>query len=118
MDDGVERERSASKRLCPSSPPPATGADPNSFRFATTPAATARGPLRGWVPLAATLFREKGFDGTTIRDIAHAVGMRSGSLFYHFANKQELLMAVMEESGRTSRGDMSENGEPRSDGCR
>jgi TetR/AcrR family transcriptional regulator, cholesterol catabolism regulator len=49
---------------------------------------------------AARLFREKGFDGTTIRDIAHAVGMRSGSPFYHFASKHELLMAVMEEGLR------------------
>jgi AcrR family transcriptional regulator len=52
------------------------------------------------VRVAARLFREKGFDGTTIRDIAHAVGMRSGSPFYHFANKHELLMAVMEEGLR------------------
>ena len=40
---------------------------------------------------------EKGFEGTTIRDIAGAVGMRSGSPFYHFASKHELLIAVMEE---------------------
>jgi TetR/AcrR family transcriptional regulator, cholesterol catabolism regulator len=52
------------------------------------------------VRVAARLFREKGFDGTTIRDIAHAVGMRSGSPFYHFASKHELLMAVMEEGLR------------------
>lgn len=52
------------------------------------------------VRVAARLFREKGFDATTIRDIAHAVGMRSGSPFYHFASKHELLMAVMEEGLR------------------
>jgi AcrR family transcriptional regulator len=52
------------------------------------------------VRAAAQLFREKGFEGTTVRDIAGAVGMRSGSPFYHFANKHELLMAVMEEGLR------------------
>jgi AcrR family transcriptional regulator len=52
------------------------------------------------IRVAARLFREKGFDGTSIRDIAHAVGMRSGSPFYHFANKHELLTAVMEEGLR------------------
>ena len=52
------------------------------------------------VRAAAQLFRAKGFEGTTIRDIASAVGMRSGSPFYHFANKHELLMAVMEEGLR------------------
>jgi AcrR family transcriptional regulator len=52
------------------------------------------------VRAAAQLFRAKGFDGTTIRDIARAVGMQSGSPFYHFENKHELLMAVMEEGLR------------------
>lgn len=44
---------------------------------------------------AARLFVEKGFDATTTRDIADAVGMRSGSPFYHFRSKQELLKAAM-----------------------
>ena len=52
------------------------------------------------IRVAARLFREKGFDATSVRDIAHAVGMRSGSSYYHFANKHELLMAVMEEGLR------------------
>ncbi len=47
--------------------------------------------------VSARLFRAKGFDGTTVRDIADAVGMRSGSPFYHFKSKQEILAAVMEE---------------------
>lgn len=44
---------------------------------------------------AARLFVEKGFDATTTRDIAQAVGMRSGSPFYHFRSKQDLLKAAM-----------------------
>lgn len=44
---------------------------------------------------AARLFVEKGFDATTTRDIADAVGMRSGSPFYHFRSKQDLLKAAM-----------------------
>ena len=46
---------------------------------------------------AGHLFREKGYDATTIRDIAAAVGMRSGSPFYHFKSKQEMLKAVVLE---------------------
>ena len=49
------------------------------------------------VRVSARLFRERGFDGTTIRDIADACGMRSGSPFYHFKTKQDILAAVMEE---------------------
>jgi len=52
------------------------------------------------VRVAARLFREQGFDGTTVRDIAAAVGMRSGSPFYHFTTKEEILFAVMEEGLR------------------
>ena len=49
---------------------------------------------------AARLFRRKGFDGTSTRDIAAAAGMQSGSPFYHFRSKQALLFAVMEEGMR------------------
>ncbi|HUY01689.1 MAG TPA: TetR/AcrR family transcriptional regulator [Rhodocyclaceae bacterium] len=46
---------------------------------------------------AGRLFHEQGYDATTIRDIAAAVGMRSGSPFYHFKSKQEILKAVVLE---------------------
>ncbi|GAA5117018.1 TetR/AcrR family transcriptional regulator [Alloalcanivorax gelatiniphagus] len=46
---------------------------------------------------AARLFREKGFDRTTVRDIAAAVGIQSGSIFHHFKTKEDILFAVMEE---------------------
>jgi len=46
---------------------------------------------------AARLFREKGFGGTTMRDIATAAGMLAGSIYYHFPNKDALLIAVYTE---------------------
>jgi AcrR family transcriptional regulator len=46
---------------------------------------------------SARLFREKGYDGTSVRDIAAATGMQSGSWVYHFRTKQDILAAVMEE---------------------
>jgi AcrR family transcriptional regulator len=54
------------------------------------------------VNTAARLFRRKGFDGTSTRDIAAAVGMHSGSPFYHFKSKGALLYAVMEEGMRSA----------------
>lgn len=45
---------------------------------------------------AARLFRANGFDATSTRDIAAAVGMHSGSPFYHFKSKDALLFAVMD----------------------
>jgi AcrR family transcriptional regulator len=44
---------------------------------------------------AAQLFKLKGYDATTTREIAAQIGMQPGSPFYHFENKQDLLLAVM-----------------------
>jgi AcrR family transcriptional regulator len=52
--------------------------------------------------VAAQLFRQKGFDATTTRDIAAAADMHSGSPFYHFKSKDALLYAVMEEGMHTA----------------
>jgi AcrR family transcriptional regulator len=49
------------------------------------------------VRASARLFREKGYDATSVRDIARATGMQSGSWVYHFATKQDILTAVMEQ---------------------
>ena len=65
------------------------------------------------VRAAAQLFREKGFEATTIRDIAGAVGMQSGSPFYHFANKHELLMAVMKEDSGSASSARAPSSRPR-----
>lgn len=51
---------------------------------------------------AARLFLTKGFAATSTRDIAAAVGMHSGSPFYHFESKSALLFAVMNEGMATA----------------
>lgn len=45
---------------------------------------------------AARLFLQKGYEATTVREIAKEVGLRSGSLFSHFGSKQEILVVVMD----------------------
>lgn len=47
------------------------------------------------VRAAARLFRDQGYERTTVRDLGNAVGLQSGSLFYHFRTKEEILVAVM-----------------------
>ena len=44
--------------------------------------------------VAARLFCVQGYQGTTVRDIARAVGILPGSRYAHFATKEELLAAV------------------------
>ena len=49
------------------------------------------------ISAAAQLFHRKGYDATSTREIAARVSMQPGSPFYHFGNKQDLLLAVMVE---------------------
>lgn len=56
------------------------------------PHADSRAPLV--LDAAARLFCRQGFEGTTVRDIAGAAGMLPGSLYCHFATKEDLLVAV------------------------
>ena len=44
---------------------------------------------------AATLFLERGYAATSLRHIAAAVGMKAGSLYYHFTSKEALLEAIL-----------------------
>jgi AcrR family transcriptional regulator len=48
------------------------------------------------VKAAGRLFREKGYEGTSVRDLADAVGLQSGSLFFHFRSKEEILLSLLE----------------------
>lgn len=43
---------------------------------------------------AASLFKQKGFHATSMQDIADAVGMQKGSLYYHISSKEELLFRI------------------------
>ena len=49
---------------------------------------------------AARLFNQRGYHATSMRDIAKAVDMLSGSIYYHFNSKQEMLLAVYAEGAR------------------
>ena len=44
---------------------------------------------------AIELFSEKGFHGTSVRDIARATGLQVSSLYSHFTGKEDLLEAIL-----------------------
>src|SRR5436190_17764295 len=46
---------------------------------------------------AARLFAEKGYHGTSIGDLAQAVGVQKGSLYAHIGSKQDLLYETMRD---------------------
>jgi AcrR family transcriptional regulator len=49
---------------------------------------------------AARLFAEKGYHGTSIGEIAAALGVQKGSLYAHIQSKQDLLHETMVEGAR------------------
>jgi len=46
--------------------------------------------------VAVSLFSQKGFGGTTTKEIAHAAGISEAMVFRHFATKQELYTAILD----------------------
>ena len=47
---------------------------------------------------SAKLFGEKGYKGVSIRDIAQACGLTNAALYYHFKNKDDLYLAVLQNT--------------------
>ena len=45
---------------------------------------------------AARIFREKGYHGTSVQDIAESVGLLKGSLYHYIRSKEELLARLFD----------------------
>ncbi|MGO4172103.1 TetR/AcrR family transcriptional regulator [Bosea sp. TAF32] len=61
---------------------------------------TEGGSRRQILDHAARLLRNGGYYQTTLREIAEAVGIRKASLYYHFASKEEIVEAVVNDGVR------------------
>jgi AcrR family transcriptional regulator len=53
---------------------------------------------------AARLFAEKGYHGTSIGDLAEALGVQKGSLYHHIDSKQDLLYETMRDGAAAFHG--------------
>jgi AcrR family transcriptional regulator len=60
------------------------------------------------IAVAARLFKEKGYRATTLEDIAVAVGMLKGSLYYYIRSKEELLYLVVRDPIRQAYAKLEE----------
>jgi TetR/AcrR family transcriptional regulator, cholesterol catabolism regulator len=47
---------------------------------------------------AAQVFRQKGFHGASMADIAEAVSLQKASLYHHFGSKQEILLELLDRA--------------------
>ncbi|MEO3853386.1 TetR/AcrR family transcriptional regulator [Acrocarpospora macrocephala] len=69
------------------------------------------------VKLAAELFARKGFQATTVRQIAEEAGILSGSLYHHFDSKEaivdEVLRTFLEDLIARYRAALHSDGDPR-----
>lgn len=61
--------------------------------------ATARSQLtkRRILDVAARRFREQGYAAVSLRSIAKAANMQAGSLYYHFASKEDLVCEILNQ---------------------
>ena len=84
--------------------------------------ASVNGALRSrrradMVAIAADLFAQKGYRATTVREIADAAGILSGSLYHHFDSKEsigdEILSGFINEVLADYRGAIVEAADPR-----
>jgi AcrR family transcriptional regulator len=69
------------------------------------------------VQLAGELFAQKGYRATTVREIADAAGILSGSLYHHFDSKEsigdEILSGFINEVLANYRAAVAEAADPR-----
>src|SRR5918997_402597 len=79
---------------------PEKAAAPPSAAHAPAPAAAGRmageDRRRQIVDVAMRLFSERGFRGTTTKEIATAAGVSEAIIFRHFATKDELYTAIID----------------------
>lgn len=68
------------------------------------PGRTSKSPTRGATTRSRILasgadaFREKGFNDTAFIDVAEAVGLQRGSLYYHFTSRDELAEQLLRDA--------------------
>jgi AcrR family transcriptional regulator len=69
------------------------------------------------VQLAAELFAQKGYQATTVRNIADEAGILSGSLYHHFDSKEsivdEILTSFFDELAAANQAALARGGDPR-----
>ncbi|MER5888913.1 ScbR family autoregulator-binding transcription factor [Streptomyces sp. NPDC001941] len=53
------------------------------------------------IEAAAIVFERRGYEATTLSDIATAAGTTKGAIYFHFSNKDELAQIILDEQQQT-----------------
>jgi AcrR family transcriptional regulator len=83
------KRRPAALRQTPGVAPPLNGSPKTAARH--------RRRREELLRVAAELFAERGFAGTSTTDIADALGIKGGSIYYYIESKEALLFELMED---------------------
>jgi AcrR family transcriptional regulator len=77
----------------------------SAARSSTASVASGSDRQRQVLKAAADIFRRKGYDATSLQDIADAVGIQKGSLYHYIDTKEDLLFAIIKDThDRTLKG--------------
>jgi AcrR family transcriptional regulator len=68
----------------------------NTTQEAKAPSRPPRRRQQEVLEAAARVFHEKGYESTSIQDIAEAVGILKGSLYYYIRSKEDLLYDILQ----------------------
>ena len=50
------------------------------------------------IEVTTELVNQKGIEATSVNDILNAIGLKKGSLYFHFPNKESIIFAVLEKA--------------------
>lgn len=64
----------------------------------------AKATIEAILSVSAELFLQKGFDKTSMMDIATAAGISKGAIYHHFKSKDEIIKSVMEKQEQSVKG--------------
>jgi AcrR family transcriptional regulator len=71
---------------------------PTSRRAAPNAAGRTQYDLERLLGVAAQVFIERGYDGTSMEDLARAAGISKSSIYHHIASKEQLLRLAVERA--------------------
>jgi TetR/AcrR family transcriptional regulator, cholesterol catabolism regulator len=69
----------------------------SSNKLGSPPRPAQRDRRQQVLDVAIEMFHERGFSGTSVEDVASAVGLLKGSLYYYIDSKQDLLYKIVAE---------------------
>ena len=79
----------------------ATGLEPASGARGDGPARRRGRPgydLESLLAVAVTVFNERGYDGTSMKDLSRRLGISKSSIYYHVGSKEELLALALDRA--------------------